>query len=126
VGLVRKIDLLSKSLGLKTGLLAEPSDLNAGRPVTENKILTNRVFSEKKSHSLLFIIVFVVFLLIRLNNHRKKCSYNKKHDQLSANRDFLYLTRNNGKKSFDCQFGRLKSPIRQIEWPSIYTRWPNN
>ncbi len=28
MGLVRKFDLLSKSLGLKTAVLAEPSDLN--------------------------------------------------------------------------------------------------
>jgi hypothetical protein len=32
VGLVRKVDLLSKSLGLKTAVLGEPNDLNAGRP----------------------------------------------------------------------------------------------
>jgi hypothetical protein len=32
MGLVRKVDLLSKSLGLKTAVLGEPNDLNAGRP----------------------------------------------------------------------------------------------
>jgi hypothetical protein len=49
LGLVRKVDLLSMSLGLKTAVLAEPSDHNSCRPV--------RVFTEELVHHRNSIVV---------------------------------------------------------------------
>jgi hypothetical protein len=47
MGLVRKVNLLSKGLGLKTAVLAEPSDLNACRPGQNPHMFSKKKFSVK-------------------------------------------------------------------------------